>query len=497
MTEKQRIEKRSTQATEQARPVVKQKRSRQRVLSGIYIRALDDIDVPSPLRRYLRIVLILFTITIIGLFLVPWVQTVIADGRVTALSPVERPQYINAQITGRLVRWYVTEGAHVFPGDTIAVLQDIDPKFLDSNIVLRASSHVEWLEQRAQQLRQQVAAISDQLNAEIAAQTAAIQSAEQYVIQSRQKVSAARALYEQETVELQIAQQRYRDRKSLYEQGLRSLREFESAQLALQQAQARFNRAQAELRAAESQLEQSQQELKLKQNEWTAKVQKTRSELNKAQESLSAVESAIAKALIDKSNIEVRRQYAVVRSPIEGTVVRLYSLGPGETVKQGEPLAIVMPEINSLAVELLVKGNDAPLVYPGQKVRIQFDGFPALQISGFPQVNVGTFGGIVSVVDAVDDDRGSGMFRVIIKPDSTDEQWPHSAVLRPGTKARGWMLLNTVPLAYEIWRQLNGFPPSLKEPPPLRRKPAKRAPASGYDPAKDEHQLFYPTEEEK
>ncbi len=467
------------------------RKARQRVLSGIYVRALDDIEAPPLIRRYLRIVLIMFVVILMVLFITPWVQTVVADGRVTALSPVERPQYINAQITGRLVRWYVSEGTHVFPGDTIALLQDIDPKFLDSNIVSRARAHVEWLQQRAVQLKQQIEAISAQLNAELQAQSAAISAASQYIVQAQQKLTAARATYEQETLELQIAEQRYKDRKALYEQGLRSLREFESARLALQQAQARFNRAQADLRAAQSQLEQAEQELQLKQNEWNAKIQYTRSNLTKAQESLSAVEATISKALIDQSNIQVRRDYAVVRSPIEGIVVRLYSLGPGETIKQGDPIAIVMPDIRSLAVELLIKGNDAPLVYPGQKVRIQFDGFPALQISGFPQVNIGTFGGVVSVVDAVDDDRGSGMFRAIIKPDSTDQPWPHSTVLRPGTKARGWMLLKTVPLAFEIWRQLNGFPPSLKEPPPLRRKPARRGPTTTTaTESKDEQPLF-------
>jgi|DewCreStandDraft_5_1066085.scaffolds.fasta_scaffold00005_190 multidrug efflux pump subunit AcrA (membrane-fusion protein) len=455
------------------------RRQRHSVMSSIYIRALDDIEAPPLIRRYLRVILVMLLVMIAVLFVTPWVQTVLAEGRVTALSPVERPQYVNAQITGRLVRWYVSEGQHVFAGDTIALLQDIDPKFLDSNIVARTGAHVEWLIERSKQLRAQITAINEQLSAEIKAQAAALQSAEQYIIQSQQKLAAAKALLQQETIDLEIAKQRYQDRKALYEQGLRSLREFESARSMLQQAQARYDRAQAEVRAAESQLEQAEQEYRLKQNEWNAKIQKTRSELNKAQESLSAVESSIAKALIDKSNVEMRRRYAVVVSPVEGTVVRLYSLGPGETVTQGEPLAIVMPEVSSLAVELYIKGNDAPLVYPGQKVRIQFDGFPALQISGFPQVNIGTFGGVVSVVDAVDDDRGAGMFRAIIKPDTADEPWPNPQVLRPGTKARGWMLLNTVPLAYEIWRQLNGFPPSLKEPPPLRRKPPKRTPFSG------------------
>lgn len=443
-------------------------------LRALYYQLADEVVTPSIVRRFSTVLLILFAVTLVLLIITPWVQTVLAEGRVTALYPAERPQYIHSRIEGRLVRWTRTEGNWVEQGDIICILQDVDPKFLDPVIVERARQHVAFLEGRLQQIRLQIDALTAQLEAERAARDAAVEAARRIHEQARQRLKAAEALLAQENVELQIQQQRFKDRKELFEKGLRSLRLFESDQYNLQQARARVERAQAEVEIARNAIEQTQREIELRDRDGLAKINKTQAELAKATELLAATQSALAKATIELANIEQRRSFAVVRSPIKGKLVRLYWLGEGEIVKQGDPLAIVMPEVRSLAVELMIKGNDAPLVYPGQKVRIQFDGFPALQISGFPQVNIGTFGGVVWLVDAVEDDRGRGMFRAIIKPDPHDEPWPTPDVLRPGTQARGWFLLRTVPLLYELWRQINGFPPSLERMPPTRREPPKR-----------------------
>ena len=37
--------------------------------------------------------------------------------------------------------------------------------------------------------------------------------------------------------------------------------------------------------------------------------------------------------------------------------------------------------------------------------------------------------------------------------------WPHDRYLRQGVRTNGWVLLEQVPLWYEIWRNMNGFPP--------------------------------------
>jgi hypothetical protein len=103
-------------------------------------------------------------------------------------------------------------------------------------------------------------------------------------------------------------------------------------------------------------------------------------------------------------------------------------------------------------------------------VRLQFEGWPAVQFVGWPSVARGTFGGEVVLIDPTDD--GTGRFRVLVAPrpdvvnDGTEVvEWPGPRWLRQGVQVNGWVLLNRVPLWYEIWRQLNGFPPALADRP--------------------------------
>ena len=90
-----------------------------------------------------------------------------------------------------------------------------------------------------------------------------------------------------------------------------------------------------------------------------------------------------------------------------------------------------------------------------------------MQFAGWPSVAVGTFGGRVAAIDATDD--GTGSFRVLVKPGREDD-WPADRYLRQGVRANGWVMLNQVPLGYEIWRQLNGFPPVVSQDEPGKSK---------------------------
>jgi multidrug efflux pump subunit AcrA (membrane-fusion protein) len=157
-----------------------------------------------------------------------------------------------------------------------------------------------------------------------------------------------------------------------------------------------------------------------------------------------------------------RQQSQMVTAPRDGTVLKIYYGSGSVFVKEGDKLASFVPETSETAIEVYISGNDLPLVYPGREVRIQFEGWPAIQFSGWPSVAVGTFGGVVSNVDA--SASKDGKFRVIVVPEK-DNDWPDTNFLRQGTRVVGWITLNTVTLGYEIWRQFNGFPPSLENSP--------------------------------
>ena len=119
-----------------------------------------------------------------------------------------------------------------------------------------------------------------------------------------------------------------------------------------------------------------------------------------------------------------------------------------------------MPVRVDYAVELFVRPVDLPLLSPGQKVRFMFDGFPAIVFSGWPQSSYGTFGGVIVAIES--SVSTNGKFRVLVGEDKNDKPWPPT--LKMGTGAAGIALLKDVPIWYELWRNINGFPPDYYQP---------------------------------
>jgi hypothetical protein len=199
----------------------------------------------------------------------------------------------------------------------------------------------------------------------------------------------------------------------------------------------------------------------------------SQSRIDEAWGSHASAMSDVAKQLAEMTKVEVRlaRQSTQrVTAPMDGTIFRVVARQSGELLKSGDLIGVLVPQTVNNVVELLMDGNDVPLISAGRPVRLQFEGWPALQFSGWPSVAVGTFGGKVLLVDSTD--NGQGKFRVLVEADPSDGQWPGQNYLRQGVRANGWVLLNQVPLGYELWRQFNGFPPvvSKSEPEAIEKK---------------------------
>ncbi len=177
---------------------------------------------------------------------------------------------------------------------------------------------------------------------------------------------------------------------------------------------------------------------------------------------LSDVSSASAELARIETRIARQASQSVIASR-DGMVQRIFAPQGGVMVKAGQDLAVIVPETANRSVELRVSGNDAPLLSIGRKVRLQFEGWPAVQFAGWPSVAIGTFGGVVGVVDPGAD--VDGKVRIIVFPDQ-GERWPDARYLRQGVRVVGWVLLDTVTLGWELWRQFNGFPPTIQAAPP-------------------------------
>lgn len=388
------------------------------------------------------------------LALVPWQQSAPGAGRVVAYAPEERRQNVEAPIEGRVLRWYVREGSVVKQGDPIVELTDNDP-----DILVRIRAERDAVASRLDAARARARSVEGRIDALEDSRRSAISAAEQRAIMATQRVAAAEQALALADATLRTAALNLERQKALAESGLASKRQLEIVELDETRARTDVERAKVSLSAARSEAQALASDRQKVAGDASASI-------NDARAAQAAAEAEVASASAELARMEVRlvRQSAMsVVAPRDGTVLRIVANGSsGEIVKAGDVLAVLVPETSDRAVELWIAGNDMPLVREGSRVRVQFEGWPAVQFSGWPSVAVGTFGGQVAVIDTMDD--GAGKFRLLVVPEEGDA-WPAAIYLRQGVRAQGWVQLGRVKLGYELWRQWNGFPPSLaKEP---------------------------------
>jgi len=386
----------------------------------------------------------------------PWQQNIPGSGRVIAFSPEERPQNIESPLDGRIVRWHVLEGQVVKRGDLIVEMTDNDPAINERLAQEREQTAmtIEQGQQRVRSIEDRIRGLFDTQRTGVAAAELRVKMAVERVAAADQALSAARAA--RITAQLNLDRQ-----KALAAKGLTSTRNVELAILEMAQRDADVDRAVATLNAARN--EQGSLDAELQRTDADA-----RTRIDEAKATLASAQSDVAKARAELTKVDVRvarQQTQQVVAPIDGTVLRVVARQSGEQLKAGAPLAVMVPTSNKNVVELWVDGNDMPMLQAGRNVRLQFEGWPALQFTGWPSIAVGTFGGRVMMIDSTD--NGKGRFRVLIEPNPDDDPWPSDHYLRQGVRANGWVLLNTVPIGWEIWRQFNGFPPVVAPDEPL------------------------------
>jgi multidrug resistance efflux pump len=398
---------------------------------------------PQSHRLFFRIVLGTLVVAVLAMFL-PWQQFVEGKGEVTAFAPGDRPQVVPSTIGGRIAEWYVQEGEVVKKGQPILRITEVKDDYLDPRTIDRyndqlsgKSSAVASKRDKVRQLATQIALM--QQNMRLSEQKARTKLA-QYEAEVRA------AMIDSATSLIQLQRQ-----QALYEQELTRLTDLENARVKYQNGIAKLQEKRQALQAA-------QLELNAVALDYGEKIAKARAEQASTMAEVGEGSADVAKLRQNVQNLEMRNGFHIVRAPQDGTIIRAARAGIGEQLKEGETVVTIMPKAAQQAVALMVKPMDVPLLSVGRQVRLQFDGWPALQFAGWPSVSVGTFGGTVAVIDRVPGPKGD--FRVLVVPDSTQDAWPRQ--LRLGSGVLGWAMLDEVRVGFEIWRRINGFPPSLR-----------------------------------
>ncbi|RMF43941.1 MAG: toxin secretion protein, partial [Planctomycetota bacterium] len=443
--------------------------------------ALPALKLARSSRFARRIGNTLFAILVLGTLVVafsPWQQSVKGTGQVIAYAPLNRQQVVGSPVKGRLVRLGpdIYENVRVARGQLIAEISDIDPEYLQrlqaqadaaEQRVAAAQTIVMAAQRKLEVAQSIVASYQNQLDAYIRVKEQIVAAADAMVEAALNKRQASQQELIENEAALEQIQADFHRQKLLYSEGIASQLKFQEAERKYKEALAKVAKARAYLEAAENDLVSKRSDRNAKEQKAQVDIDYATAALRKANADVAAAESDLAKAQaeLNKSQQEAlkartavaRQQNQLIYAPCDGFITRIPSHLGSQILKEGDPICVIVPDTADRAAQIWLDGNDAPLVEPGRHVRLQFEGWPAIQFAGWPSVAVGTFGGTVVSVDSTDD--GLGKFRVLVLPDESQQQWPSQRFLRQGVRANGWVLLERVPLWYEIWRNMNGFPP--------------------------------------
>lgn len=402
----------------------------------------------------LRWLIILVCIGIAISFL-PWTQNIQAEGVVTILNPGQRPQVINSVIAGRIEKWYVREGEYVNKGDTILFISEVKDAYFDPDLLERTRERLSAQEASIKAYMNKVNALDQQINALILAQKLKIEQGRNKIRQAELKVHSDSLDLHAALSNFEIAEKQYKRMVALNDEGLKSMTEVENYRQKFRDAEAKRVSAENKLLSSKNELINVKIELSTIQTDYNDKIAKSESEKYTAMSDMLDAEGKLAKTLNEISNYTIRSSMYFITAPQDGYITQALQSGIGETISEGEAVASIVPNITDMAVEMYVRPIDLPLLEQNSKVRFIFDGWPSLVFSGWPNISVGTYAGRISAIDNVT--SANGLYRVLATPDTSEVAWPEA--LRPGSGASAIALLKDVPIWYELWRQLNGFPP--------------------------------------
>ena len=394
-------------------------------------------------------------IILLGVLFLPWTQNIRSKGQITSLYQEQKPQKIYSPIAGKISRWWVKEGDFVEKGDTLAKISEIKAEYLDPKLISRTQEQLDAKKGTVTYYEQKVQATEDQIANLRTSKTLKQDQLTNKITALQQKLTGEKSELEAATNEYNLVKDQFERNSKMYKEGLISQTQFQQRNAAMQNSLAKKTISENKVNQTLQEIQNTKIELRGVDQEYSEKMNKAEGEKFQSLGMIETGKGDVAKLENQVASYTIRDGMYYILAPQSGQVINAKKAGIGEILKDGEELLTIVPQNTNYAVEMYVRPVDLPLVSPGQDVRFIFDGFPAIIFAGgWPDQSFGTFAGKVRAVENNIDEKG--MFRVIVVENPKEKKWPKQ--IKMGAGAQGIALLNDVPLWYELWRNINGFP---------------------------------------
>ena len=392
---------------------------------------------------------------LLGVLFLPWTQNIRAKGQITSLYQEQKPQKIYSPIAGKISRWWVKEGDFVEQGDTLAKISEIKAEYLDPKLISRTQEQLDAKKGTVSFYEQKVKSTEDQIANLRSSKTLKQDQLTNKITALQQKLTGEKAEFEAASNEYNLVKDQFERNQKMFKEGLISQTQFQQRNASMQNSLAKKTTAENKVNQTLQEIQNTKIELRGVDQEYSEKMNKAEGEKYQSLGMIETGKGDVAKLENQVASYTIRDGMYYILAPQSGQVINAKKAGIGEILKDGEELLTIVPQNTNYAVEMYVRPVDLPLVSPGQEVRFIFDGFPAIIFAGgWPDPSFGTFPGKIRAVENNIDEKG--MFRVIVVENPKDKKWPKQ--IKMGAGAQGIALLNDVPLWYELWRNINGFP---------------------------------------
>lgn len=420
-------------------------------MSKFEFTALELVQTSSFVNRAGRFTFALILFFVLVLFL-PWRQTVEGRGHIIAYDPSERVQMISAPIDGFIERFHVQENEHVSKGAKL--FEMIDP---DKEYKSRVYKMKEDFEQQQKNTQNELLVLKQKDTSLLNQKAIRTELYDKQYVQAKEQLKSLELKYAAEKKNFEVLRNHFERIKSLYLQKIESKKNFEKSENNYIAAKTKFDKIAIDI-------EVQKRQLSIIKQEKSHFIEEINNQIRTLENSMLAVENRInvLERDYERHLSEIARyETSSVLSQKDGTVMRVLQNDKNTFIKKGEPILQFSPDVNTSVLLLKISDFNMPLIKEGLPVRIRFHGWPVLHITGWPAIRFGTFGGIIQKIDPVLHEPGSYYAYVIEDP---KEPWPDHDHLRIGTYATAWVALSDVPIWYEIWRLLNGFPSNMVTP---------------------------------
>ncbi|MEA2047167.1 MAG: hypothetical protein U9O64_01820 [Campylobacterota bacterium] len=417
-------------------------------MSNYQFTVKDALNLSTHIRRFGRTTFIIIAVGIAFLFL-PWEQTIKGKGTLIAYDPTERPYTFLATIDGFIKKFHVTEDQYVKEGTALFEMVDLDDKYIQKLHTITSN-----IESQIVNTEETIRLTQEKYNNTKEYLEVGLNVYDQKLSQSKDKIRSLKLKKVSLEKNSAVETLQFQRIKHLFNEGIQSKRVYESAENTKVTANAELEKNSVDITIEMKNIDIIKNEKEKFLNDTNNKLKSLESLILTSKNRSSSLKEKLQLQSMNISRYKTSKAYAAK----DGYVVRMYQNDTNKLIKKGEKILFFSPDVSVRTLLLKVSDFNMPLMRAGNKVRIMFYGWPAMQVPGWPEIKFGTFGGIVKRVDPISHESGFHYAYIIEDP---NDPWPSHELLKLGTRANAWVRLETVSLWYQLWRLMNALPPQM------------------------------------